>query len=170
MAAFVLLDANVRIATTQGATTNAILKDTIKDLTPFILSATLNYEAELVEDTSMSGTGTRSRIPGLKDWSLEMTMKQDFSSEHASPRDAGPDAVLWPLLFNKSRTYIQVAANGGTLGAANPRFYGVAVLQTYTPLAGSVGELSTTPANFMANGPLKRASSGANLAWDADLT
>ena len=97
----------------------------------------------------MGTDGTRARLSGLKDWSLEMTMKQDFATD-------GPDSVLFDLI-GAPKTLIQVTANGATPSATNPRYYGSAVLQDYSPLAGSVGELSTTPANFMASGPLTRA-------------
>ena len=147
MTAFVLLNANVRITDFQ---------DAVQDISTFIMSATLNYEAELVEDTSMEGDGTRSRLVGLRDWSLDLTLKQDFVAD-------GPDDVLWDLIFNGAKKLIQVAANGDTISATNPRYHGLAVLQNYTPLAGSVGELSTTPANFMAGGPLTRAVT----AWTA---
>ena len=152
MASFVMLNANVRV-TNQS--------NTVKDLTPYILSATLNYEVELVEDSAMGGGNTRSRLIGLRDWSLEMTMKQDFNPSYSSPQDQGPDDVLWPLIYNGSVRLIQVAANGSSISANNPRFYGNAVLSSYSPLAGTVGELSTTPANFMSAGALSRATS----AW-----
>ena len=139
MAAFVLTKANVRITNKAG---------TVVNLTNFVMSCTLNFTGDLQEETAMGTDGTRARLSGLKDWSLEMTMKQDFT--------AGPDAVLFDLI-GAAKTMIQVTADGPTPGATNPRYYGMAVLQDYSPLAGSVGELSTTPANFMASGPLTRA-------------
>ena len=36
------------------------------------------FTGDLQEETAMGTDGTRSRLSGLKDWSLEMTMKQDF--------------------------------------------------------------------------------------------
>ena len=141
MAAFVLTKANVRITDKTGS---------VRDLTNFVMSCTLNYTGDLQEETAMGTDGTRARLSGLKDWSLEMTMKQDFIAT------VGPDAVLFDLI-GEAKTLIQVTANGATPSATNPRYYGDAVLQDYSPLAGSVGELSTTPANFMASGILTRA-------------
>ena len=67
-------------------------------------------------------------------------------------------SVLFDLIGNPEPTLIQVTANGSryALANVNPRYFGMAVLSTYTPLGGGVGELSTTPANFMASGPLDR--------------
>ena len=146
MAAFVLTDANVRVGGTQGAANDA----GVVDLTTFVMSCTLNYTGDLQEETSMGTDGTRSRLSGLKDWSLEMTMKQDFDP-------GGPDDTLFDLVGG-DKAFIQVTANGGTVGSTNPIYSGLAVLQDYSPLSGSVGELSTTPANFMASGPLERAT------------
>ena len=146
MGAFVLTDANVRITDEGG---------TVRDLTTFVMSATLNYNGDLQEETSMGTDGTRARLSGLKDWSLELTMKQDFDPTSGDP---GPDEVLFDLVGG-DKTLVQVTANGSAPGAANPRYYGNAVLQDYSPLSGGVGELSTTPANFMSSGPLTRATS-----------
>ena len=145
MAAFVLVNANVHVESKTGAHV---------DLTTFVMSATLNYEGDLQEETAMGGDRTRRRLSGLKDWSLELTLKQDFVA-------AGPDSVLFDLIGHTSPTLIEVTANGATISATNPLYSGNAVLSTYTPLGGGVGELSTTPANFMASGPLTRATTGA---------
>ena len=140
MAAFVLVNANVRVTNKSGS---------VKNLTNFVMSATLNYEGDLQEETAMGGDRTRRRLSGLIDWGLEMTLKQDFATD-------GPDSVLFDLIGHTAPTLIQVTANGPTPGTANPRYLGMAVLSSYTPLGGGVGELSTTPANFMASGPLTR--------------
>ena len=149
MAAFVLVDANVFVqAKASGNTAGSHV-----DLTSFVMSATLNYEGDLQEETAMGGDRTRRRLSGLIDWGLELTLKQDFTS--------GPDSVLFDLIGNPAPTIIQVSANGNTISATNPKYWGLAVLSSYTPLGGGVGELSTTPANFMASGPLKRSTSFA---------
>ena len=142
MAAFVLVNANVHVESKAGSHV---------DLTTFVMSATLNYEGDLQEETAMGGDRTRRRLSGLIDWSLELTLKQDFAA-------SGPDSVLFDLIGNTSPTLVEVTANGATPSSTNPRYYGMAVLSTYTPLGGGVGELSTTPANFMASGPLSRAA------------
>ena len=146
MTAFVLTDANVRIGGTQGGGDAT----GVKNLTNFVMSCTLNFTGDLQEETAMGTDGTRSRLSGLKDWSLEMTMKQDFAAN-------GPDDVLFNLVGG-DKVFVQVTANGAAVGTTNPLYSGLAVLQDYSPLSGSVGELSTTPANFMASGPLSRAT------------
>ena len=150
MAAFVLVNANVYVqAKASGNTAGSHV-----NLTTFVMSATLNYEGDLQEETAMGGDRTRRRLSGLIDWSLELTLKQDFAA-------TGPDSVLFDLIGNPAPTIIQVSANGNTITATNPKYWGPAVLSSYTPLGGGVGELSTTPANFMASGPLQRSTSFA---------
>ena len=151
MAAFVLVDANIVVQKRASAGGAYV------DLTSFVMSATLNYEGDLQEETAMGGDRTRRRLSGLIDWGVEMTMKQDFVA-------GGPDDVLFDLIGNPAPTLIQVTANGSIVAAnTNPRYSGMAVLSTYTPLGGGVGELSTTPANFMASGPLTRDAVALNI-------
>ncbi len=76
MAEFVFTDASVVI--------NAV------DLSDHVRQVTLNYSAELQDDTAM-GDDTRSRIGGLKDWSMELEFNQDFAA-------AEIDVTLFPLV------------------------------------------------------------------------
>ena len=74
MAAFVLVDANIVYVQRKSLLLAALMLN----LTEFIMSATLNFEGDLQEETAMGGDRTRRRLSGLIDWGLEMTMKQDF--------------------------------------------------------------------------------------------
>ena len=67
-------------------------------------------------------------------------------------------------LVGGNKVFVQVTADGAAVSATNPLYSGLAVLQDYSPLSGSVGELSTTPANFMASGPLTRVTA-APSTW-----
>lgn len=133
MAAFVMTDAQV--------TVNGV------DLSDHVLSATLNYSGDLQEDTAM-GDGTRTRLSGLKDWSLELNLKQDFAS-------GSVDATLFSLVGGSAVT-VTVRPTSSAISATNPEFTGSAVLETYPPLGNSVGELANTTVTFQAAGTLTR--------------
>lgn len=135
MVAFVLKDAFISV--------NGV------DLSDHVLSATLNYAADLQEDTAMGDT-TRSRLAGLLDWSLEVTFKQDFDS-------GSVDDTLFPLVGAAAFTVIFRADKSDGVGGTNPNYSGSAVLETYPPVSNSIGELAQVSATFQAAGTLSRA-------------
>jgi len=137
MAAFVLTDAEVII--------NAV------DLSDHVLSATLNYTGDLQEDTAM-GDGTRSRLSGLKDWSLEVTFKQDYSS-------GSVDGTLFALVGGAAVAVSFKPVKTNATSTTNPKFNGNAVLESYPPGGGGVGELAQTVVTFQAAGDLTRSTS-----------
>lgn len=137
MAAFVLTDAEIVI--------NGV------DLSAFVLSATLNYASDLQEDTSM-GDGTRTRLAGLKDWSLEVNFKQNFDS-------GSVDDTLFSLVGAAAFTVTAMADKTAGVGPTNPRFSGSAVLESYPIMSNSVGELVQASVTFQSAGTLSRNTS-----------
>lgn len=120
------------------------------DLSDHVAAVTLNYNAELQDDTAMQGNGTRSRVPGLLDWNFEITFQQDFAAGKV-------DATLFSLVGADAFT-ITVIPTENAASATNPSFSGQCVLETYQPMQGTVGELSTVSATFQAAGVLTRGT------------
>ena len=136
MATFVYTDASVVV--------NSV------DLSDHVKSCTLNYEAEMLDDTVMGDT-TRSNIAGLLNWSIDVEFLQDFAS-------AKVDATLFTLVGAAAFT-VTVKPTSGSVSATNPSFSGSAVLESYPPMSGSVGDLETASAPFRSAGTLTRATS-----------
>ncbi len=130
--------------------TNGHLTVNAVDLSCFVRSMTLNYSAEILDKTDMCDD-TRSKIAGLRDWSLEVEFNQDFAA-------GAVDATLFSLV-GAATFAIAVRADQGATSATNPEFQGNALLESYDPIAGAVGELLTVPASFPGNGTLTRATS-----------
>jgi hypothetical protein len=120
------------------------------DLSDHIESITVNYSAEVV-DTTSSGDGTRTKLAGLKDWNVNVTFKQDYAASKV-------DATLFDLVGAASFT-ITMKPTDAAVGAANPSFSGSALLESYTPMDGSVGAGATTSVTFQGTGTLARATS-----------
>ncbi len=139
MAAFVLTDFSFNID----------LSSSPVDLSDHVLSITLNIEVDLQEDSAMGDT-FRTRLAGLKDWSLDVTFKQDFA---ATEVDVTLEAIL-----GVSGTFTGKPTSGG-ISATNPRYYGECILESYPPISNAIGELATVTARFMGNGTLTRAES-----------
>ena len=120
------------------------------ELSDHVKSCTLNYEAEMLDDTVMGDT-TRSNIAGLLNWSIDVEFLQDFAS-------AKVDATLFSLVGAAAFT-VTVKPTSASVSATNPSFSGSAVLESYPPMSGSVGDLETASATFRSAGTLARATS-----------
>lgn len=129
--------------------TDAYFSATGVDLSDHVRSVTLNYSAELQDDTVMGDT-TRSRTGGLKDWSMEVEFLDDFAS-------AKVNATLWSKVGATCVVVMRPDKSDG-VGATNPNFTGTSVLEGL-PVGGALGEMATTTATFQAAGALSRATS-----------
>jgi len=129
--------------------TDAFVSINAVDLSDHVKSVTLTYEAEILYDTVMGTSGTRSSKPGLKNWTLEVNFLQDYAA-------ANVDATLFPLVGAAAFTCIVRANKTAGVGATNPNFSGLAVLASYPPLTGEVGALGTATASFRSAGALSR--------------
>jgi len=122
------------------------------DLSDHVRSVTINYKAE-IQDKTAGGATSRERIAGLKDWSVDIEFNQDYASGEV-------DATLFDLVGAASFPII-IKPDGETTGVTNPKFTGNAVLETYSPIAGSVGDLATTTITMQGDGDMGRATSDA---------
>jgi len=136
MAKFVLNDAEVTI---NG-----------EDLSAYVMRATLNTSVDLQESTTMSSAKVKTRLSGLKDWSLEVQLTQDFDS-------GSVDSTLYAIEAAGSPVTVTAMANKTAgIGVNNPKYSGSAVLASYNPLSNAVGELATVTVTFNAAGALSR--------------
>ncbi len=128
---------------------NAFFSVSGTDLSNRVESLTLNYGAETPEVTAM-GDGTRTRVPSFIDWSIECQFRQDFDA-------ANVDAVLFPLVGAAAFAII-IRPDAGVIGVNNPEFTGNALVTSYNPLTGGVGDVAAAPVNLMGDGVLARAT------------
>lgn len=140
MAKYVMLDAYVLI--------NAVV------LSDHVKSVTITYEAEDQDSTAMGVGGARDHQAGLKNWSAELEMYQD----HMAPGAGAVDATLFPLLGAVAFA-CEFRPTSAAVSATNPKFTGNAILLSYSPLAGEVGEFSMTSVPLSGSGILTRATS-----------
>lgn len=135
MATFVLTDAYISI--------NSV------DLSDWCTSVTLSVEVDEQEDTAFGDT-YRSRLGGLKDWSLDLELNQDFAA-------SAVEATLFSLLGTS--TAVDIRANTNTVTATNPRYTGNVLVTQFSPIDGAVGDIATTSVSWPGNGTLTRATS-----------
>lgn len=136
MAVFVFKDASVTI--------NSV------DLSDHVRQVTINYEAAEGDTTAM-GDDSQGRIAGLKNWSIECEFLQDFAASEV-------DATLFSLV-GAAAFAVSVLPTSAAASATNPNFNGNAILTSYTPLGGAVGDVALSTATFMGDGDLTRSTS-----------
>ena len=133
MAKFVLDDADVTI--------NAV------DLSVYVKSVTINYEAEVKDITAMGDDG-REKLAGLRNGSIEIEFFQDFVA-------AKVDATLFPLVGAAEFTVL-ILPTSAAVGADNPLYTSSCILASYSPIRGSVGDEATATATFECSGLIVR--------------
>lgn len=115
------------------------------DLSDHAASVTITSEFDLVESTAF-GALYKSNLLGMGDASIEIEFHQDFAA-------ASVDATLWPLHQSGETFAVTVTPAAGVVSATNPSYtLPEAVLPSFSPLAGEVGELSTTTVTFQNAG------------------
>lgn len=130
------------------ALTNAFVSLGGTDVSSYVKSVTMPYSADALDATSMGAT-SRVRIPGLRDWSLQLEFFQDFAA-------AAIDSILFPLV-GTSFTVI-VRPTTAAVSATNPNYTGTGQLSSYTPITGAVGEVAMAPVTIEGAGALSRAT------------
>ena len=129
--------------------TNAVVTVNGTDLSDHIAAVTLDTSADEVETTAFGTAGWRSRVAGLKDGSIQLDWHQDFATSSV-------DSVL-SSAFGSVGTVV-VLPNGSAASATNPRYTISAVISSYSPVAGSIGDLLTFSTTWAFAGPMARAT------------
>lgn len=107
-----------------------------------VSSVTINLSKDEIDTTNFGGDG-RERAHGLKDDSFELTFQQDYSA-------ASVDDTLYPLWDDETEFDVTVRPRSAAASPNNPEYSATCILLEYTPLAGDVGDLSTTDVTFPA--------------------
>lgn len=120
------------------------------DLSDHVASVTINQNFDAVETTAFGDDG-RTRTGGLQDSSVTFDFHQDFAA-------ANVDATISPLLGGT--TSFAVAPFGTAVAASGtaPRFTGTCLVTEWTPLNGSVGDLSTASVTWPVSGVVTRGT------------
>lgn len=108
----------------------------------------LSIESDDVETTAF-GSDWRSRVGGLKQGSLTLDWHQDFGASSV-------DATLFPLL-NTIATVV-ITPTSGSVSSTNPSYTGTFLVNSYSPIASSVGDLATFSVTWPASGTVTRAT------------
>ena len=119
------------------------------DLSDHIASVTITTEVADIPTTAFGATAIE-RVGGLKDNSVQLDFHQDFAASDV-------EATIYPLIGNT--TTVVVKPTSGAVSATNPSYSMTALVTSWTPIAGAVGELLTASVTWPVSGEVTKATS-----------
>jgi hypothetical protein len=132
MAKLVLTDANITLNST--------------DISANVASITLSSSAAEVETTAF-GQGAVTRVGGLKDNSITLSIHNDYSAI---------EGLVYPLIG--ATATIVVKPNGtAAASSANPSYTATVLVTEWTPVNGAVGELATADVTWPISGTITKS-------------
>jgi hypothetical protein len=102
-----------------------------------------------VETTDFGSAGWTEVVGGLKSGQLTLDFHSDFG--------AGGVSELFQDLVGTIGTFV-VIANGTAASATSPAYTATALINSFTPVAGAVGDLATFSVTFPTTGAVAYAT------------
>lgn len=93
-------------------------------------------------DATTFQAANKQTLKGMSDASVQVTFIQDYAASQV-------DETLWPLKTGEEAFPVEVKPSSGAKSATNPLYkLAEAEMFNYTPISGSVGQLSTLQVTF----------------------
>lgn len=121
------------------------------DLTSSLSSATLEISSNEVETTAFgtASTAYRTVVGGIVSGSVKLDFYQDYAA-------ASVDATL-NALINTIGTVV-IKPLGSAVSATNPSYTATCLINNYTPVTGTIGDLSSFSVTWPTTGTITRAT------------
>lgn len=130
-------------------TTNAVTLNG-SDISSSCARAELVINASEVDTTDFGSAGWTEVIGGLKSGTVSLDFHSDFG--------AGAVSALFQELVGTIGTVTLVAGNGTAASATTPQYTTTVLINSFTPVAGAVGDLSTFSVSFPTTGAVSYAT------------
>lgn len=121
------------------------------DLSSSLHSVNLDVSSNEVDTTTFGTSSTvyKTVVGGI----VSGTAKLDFYQDYAA---GSVDATIWPLV-NTIGTLV-IKPNGTAVSATNPSYTVNVLINGYSPIAGSLGDLSSFSVTWPTSGSVTRAT------------
>lgn len=119
-------------------------------VSPSVARAELVLNSAEVDVTDFGSNGWTEVIGGLKSGTVSLDFHSDFG--------AGAVSTLFQDLVGTIGTVTLIAGNGTAPSATTPRYTATVLINSFTPIAGAVGDLSTFSVSFPTSGPVSYAT------------
>jgi len=120
------------------------------DVSSSCARAELVINAAEVDVTDFGSAGWTEVIGGLKSGSVSLDFHSDFG--------VGAVSALFQDLVGSVGTVVLVANNGTAASATTPEYTAQVLINSFTPVAGAVGDLSTFSVTFPTSGAVSYAT------------
>ena len=121
------------------------------DLTNSLHAVTLDVMSSEVDTTTFGTSSTvyKTVVGGILSGSAKLDFYQDYAA-------ASVDATIFPLLNTVGTLVIKPA--GTATSATNPAYTVSCLINGYTPISGSIGDLSSFSVTWPTSGSVTRAT------------
>jgi len=133
MAKLVLTNANISIGGT--------------DVSSSVASVQIETAVDEVETTAFGPGNGKTRVGGLLDTTISLSMHNDFSAV---------EGLIYPLIG--STTTVVVKPNGTAVSTTNPSYTMTVLVTGWSPVNGAVGELNTVDVSWPVSGTVTKAT------------
>lgn len=120
--------------------TNAQVFVNSVDISNHVSSVTIESSRDEVDVTSMGDT-SKEIVLGLNDVTFTVTIYNDYAA-------AQLDSQMFPLHQTNTPFVVEVRPVNAARSTSNPAYTITALLPTYSPIAGSIGDAATTDLVF----------------------
>ena len=113
-----------------------------------VAAVTLSTSAAEVPTTSFGSGGAVTRVAGLIDNSVTLSLHNEYSSL---------EGLIYPLVGSTAVTIV-IKASTAAVSTANPSFTASVLVTEWTPINGAVGELNTADVTWPISGTITKAT------------
>ena len=128
--------------------TNATVSLNSSDISSSVAAITLSTSAAEVPTTNFGSGGAVTRVAGLIDNSVTLSMHNDYNAI---------DGLIFPLIGSTAVTMVIKASTAAT-STANPSYTFSVLCTEWTPVNGAVGELNTADVTWPISGTITKAT------------
>ena len=123
-----------------------VVVNTTNTFSDHVASVTITTDVADVTTTGFSATAV-TRVGGLKDSSVQIEFHQDFASSSI-------EEVVYPLIGTV--VPIAIKPTSGAISSTNPEYQFNALISSWSPVAGAVGDLATVSVTWPITGSITK--------------
>ena len=129
--------------------TNATVSLNSSDISSSVAAITISTSAAEVPTTNFGSGGAVTRVAGLIDNSVTLSMHNDYNAI---------DGLIFPLIGSTAVTMV-IKSSTAAVSTANPSYTFSVLCTEWTPVNGAVGELNTADVTWPISGGITKATS-----------
>lgn len=109
----------------------------------------LDDSFETKESTTFGSGSAKENLAGLEEGSIKVTFKNDYAA-------GAIDGQMWAL--RRQVVPFVVRPTQAVVGTSNPQYGGSILINGWTPISGSVGDLAEVDVDYPLSGPMTRVT------------